>query len=355
MKSRTKSVYKIKSKLLTKKTKKKQLTEKQLTDKQFMKLEYPYRELSINENQMKDDFKQLQEFYPIILNINPSKIRIKPYKKNYVVFLENYHKYKEMHQITDYFSHKCRVRCIFNLKENKSILDLFNQNKKQILKNFKKYKQKLTLYNISEYIWKSKYRLCTTFNTTIVVSVLKYFKSKRMLDFSAGWGDRLIGAIACEIEYTGVDPSNCMAPIYQKIINTLVNKENRIHYKMIQDGFENVELKSNQYDLVFTSPPFFNMEIYENNNSQSIEKFKSVKAWSKGFLHPSLKKSYKYLIVEGILALYITDSKSTNYVYNMKQYIKYNIKGLKYQGDLHWYEQDNPKTIRQIFVWKKIY
>jgi len=329
--------------------------EKQLTETQFMKLEYPYRHIEISKQKMLEDFKSLKAFQPVVLNVNPTKARINKFSdkdERYVVFLENYNKYKHYYLLTDYFSHKCRVKCIFNLKEDKSILDLFQDNKKKILTYLKQRNQPITFYNINEYIWKH-FRQCTNFNTTVVVSVIKYFAPSKVLDFSAGWGDRLMGAMACGVEYTGVDPSICMNSIYHRMIDTLVDKGEQKKYKIIQDGFENVTLKAKEYDLVFTSPPFFDMEIYENTETQSVERFKSVIKWKQGFLYPSIKKSFTYLKKGGHLALYITDFRDSSYIYDMKQYIKKNIKGFKYKGDLHWWDQHNPKTVRKIFVWKK--
>ena len=323
-----------------------------LTKTQYKKLDYPYRNIEITKGIMMQHFQDLKDFQPIVLNINPTKAKINKYQNRFVVFVENYFKYKNLYQITDYFSQKCRVKCIFNLKEDKSVLDLFQINKNKILSYLENKNKELTIHNINEYIWRH-YRQCTNFNTTVVVSVLKFFKPSKVLDFSAGWGDRLVGAIACDVNYTGVDPSNCMNPIYNQIIKHLADKT--ANYKIIQDGYENVKLSADTYDLVFTSPPFFDMEIYENVETQSIEKFNSVIKWKKGFLYPALVKSHKYLKKNGHLALYITDYKNNSYIKDMKMFIKKNIRGLKYQGDLHWWDQTNKKTIRKIFVWKKIF
>ena len=147
-----------------------------------------------------------------------------------------------------------------------------------------------------------------------------------------------------------------MNPLYHKIIDTLTTTpKDKKKYKIIQDGFENVSLPPKYFDLVFTSPPFFDMEIYEDVETQSVEKYKSVVKWKNGFLFPALRKSYKFLKVGGYLALYITDFKNANYIYDMKTYVRKKIKGFKYRGDIHWWDVNNKKTIRTIYVWKKIY
>ena len=224
----------------------------------------------------------------------------------------------------------------------------------KIVKELKERGEKLTFHNINEYLFRH-HKECTYFNTTMVMNILNLFKPKRWLDCSAGWGDRLVGAIAYDCEYVGVDPSKCMRPKYKEIIKTLASPSKQDKYKVICDGFENVKIKKNYFDLVFTSPPFFDFEVYENNNNQSVQQFNTVDKWKKYFLFPLIDKSYLALRVGGYLALYITDFKGSPYIKDMKDYVKNTYKNLfRYEGDLHFWYKDSPKKIRIIYVWKKI-
>ena len=141
-------------------------------------------------------------------------------------------------------------------------------------------------YTFYEYLYKYRYKVCSNFDITLVLSLLKIFKPTNMLDFSAGWGDRLIGAIAYGTKYTGVDPSECMEPIYKNIINTLAS--NPDDYNVIKSPFEKIKLKENSYDFVFTSPPFFKLEIYEDSETQSSSY--DIEEWKNKFLFPSIEK-----------------------------------------------------------------
>lgn len=334
------------------KTKKKSSTKQlKITKKRYNDIEYPYYNYQINKNTLLKYFKNLKNYKYKLLNKNPVNRKINKFKNKYIIFEENYYKSKDLYNITDYFSQKCRVRCIYNAREKKSVLDLFTENKDTIYSKLSKYGH-ISYLDINEYIFKN-YKQCTNFNTTIVISLLKLLKPKKVLDMSSGWGDRLVGAIAYKCEYTGVDPSNCMAPIYKKIINTLAKKEERKNYKVIKSGFETANIKENYYDLMFSSPPFFDLEIYEDAAEQSIEKFNSLEQWKSGFLYPSILKSYKSLKYNGYLALYISDYTGYSYTNDMKIYIKENIKELKYQGDIHWWDKNNKKAIRTIFIWQK--
>ena len=102
--------------------------------------------------------------------------------------------------------------------------------------------------------------------------------------------------------------------------------------------------------MVFTSPPFFDLEVYEDSNNQSIEKFNTVEKWKNNFLFPSIKKSFDSLKKNKHLALYITDYKNNYYIKDMKDYIK-NELGYKYEGNIYWTK--NKKVLRTIFIWKK--
>ena len=326
-----------------------------LTKEEFDEMEYPYRYLEISKLEMKHDFSKLRKYRGKVLRYNPTKKKLTPFKNGrFLVFVENYGKNERLYRITDYFSHECRVRCTVAIAEKNHILDLFQSSKNKIVKELKERGEKLTFHNINEYLFRH-HKECTYFNTTMVMNILNLFKPKRWLDCSAGWGDRLVGAIAYGCEYVGVDPSKCMRPKYKEIIKTLASPSKQDKYKVICDGFENVKIKKNYFDLVFTSPPFFDFEVYENNNNQSVQQFNTVDKWKKYFLFPLIDKSYLALRVGGYLALYITDFKGSPYIKDMKDYVKNTYKNLfRYEGDLHFWYKDSPKKIRIIYVWKKI-
>ena len=345
----------------TRKTRKTVLKkDKNISREQYDTIEYPYYNLYTTKTKLFSNFKKLKHFRPKIIYKNPTKHKINKYnfknRNGFVIFEEDYRKYNQLYEITDYFSHKCRVTCVYNTGKNTdlSVLDNFTKNKSEIYDYLNQKYGKVSYYLLKEYLYK-KYKQCTTFNTTVVMSVLKFFKPNKWLDMSAGWGDRLIGAIAYGCQYTGVDPSKCMNPVYQKIIKTLAPKSKQDQYNIIKDGFENTDkLKTNYYDLVFSSPPFFDLEIYETADSQSIKKFNSLDKWLNGFLYPSIKKSYTSLVKGGHLALYISDYSGVSYVSKMKKYIKEELTGFEYVGDLHWWNVGKKGVVRTILVWRKI-
>ena len=332
----------------------------------FKTLEYPYYKNQITKTRLLNDFNLLKQYQPNYLKYNPINRRLNKFQNRLVIFKENYNKNNDLYHITDYFSQFCRVKCLNNLKEKDTPYEYFLKNKDDIYVKLMKIKEneklkenlnpKISYLDLSEYLYENVNQ-CTNFKTTVIFSILKLLKPTRFLDPSAGWGDRLIAAIAYGCSYTGVDPSNCMNQYYHEIINQLATKKekDKNQYQIIQDGFENVVIEPESYDLVFTSPPFFDFELYENDKSQSVEKFNTLEKWLNGFLFPLIEKSYQALILKGYFGIYISDYTGISFTGRMFKYIQNTVKGLRYQGDIHFWDETNKKTVRTIFFFRKIF
>ena len=90
--------------------------------------------------------------------------------------------------------------------------------------------------------------------------IYKYYDAKSVLDFTAGWGGRLLGAYSLDIKYTGIDTNTNLKDDY----NNMLLRLNDDKLKMIWDNCLNVDLSLIDYDLVLTSPPYINLEKYEH-------------------------------------------------------------------------------------------
>ena len=250
-------------------------------------MEYPYYQNYVTKKEIKANFKKLQTLPSILIKPRREDCRIQMSVKT-----------DNISKLTDYFSEKCRVQCSF-------------KNKPPPIEKFKKLRNNPIFreggYTKIEQFLYDNARGCNNFDVKVVLSVLRYFKPKRMLDFSAGWGDRLIGAMAYGCEYDGVDPSECLHPKYQEMISTLLPPSKRIKYRMFMTGFEDFTSSSvpfgsgskskrkkeeKKYDLVFTSPPFFDLEVYADEKSQSISKFNTLEKWKQNFLFQQWKNRF---------------------------------------------------------------
>lgn len=100
------------------------------------------------------------------------------------------------------------------------------------------------------------------FRPDVAVYVYKKFNCKTVLDFSAGWGDRLIAALSQKINYIGIDSNHKLINPYKQMLYKF-GKESKV--MMIFNRSENINFdKLPEYDLIFTSPPYFTIELYQN-------------------------------------------------------------------------------------------
>ena len=184
---------------------------------------------------------------------------------------------------------------------------------------------------------------CSLYPFPIGMEVIKMFKPKRWLDPTAGWGDRLRVAIASGVEYVGVDSNRSMKEAYKAIIDDKAGG-NYEKYQVKSGKFQNVKIEGT-FDLVFTSPPFFTVEVYEG-----MTEWSDVEHFMKEFLRPFLRKSHKHLEKNGHLVLYIEDRPEDSFIDLMKEYIKLAFDDMKYEGAFYY----QGTKLRPYYVWKKI-
>lgn len=141
----------------------------------------------------------------------------------------------------------------------------------------------------------------------------KYGNNGAVLDFSSGWGDRLLGfwTSTCD-NYTGIDPNTNLIEGYNEqiaIYNTLIpNKTAQI----LSNCAEDINFKDVKFDLIFTSTPYFNIERYTQQDNQSFKKFRKLNNWLEGFLFKSINNFWNNLKNGGYLILNISDVYSNH-------------------------------------------
>jgi len=149
----------------------------------------------------------------------------------------------------------------------------------------------------------------------VTKALTEFLGSKTMLDFSMGWGDRLAGAFASETieHYVGLDPRKENHPIYeqqrdfyQKHTSFFETQTKTNFYQSPAEDFDYSDYQD-YFDLVFTSPPYFNVERYSEDDTQSWVRYKSIDAWNEYFLHTALKKIIPTLKKGGKMAINIAD------------------------------------------------
>lgn len=313
----------------------------------FLSLEYPYYSLYIKFNK-KNILNEINNYEAIIYKNIPNNLKnikltkFNKEKNEYFIIKENFLKTKDINSITDYFTETVRIKCKFG--NNPSPFEYWTKNKRYIIKKTIEKYGEINIHYLREMMYFNT-KLCNNFRITLCMTILNYFKPESWLDISAGWGDRLLSAIFCKIKYyEATDPNLDLHPCYENIIKTFVTKPKQKNYIIHKNGFLEAELKKKDFDIVFTSPPFFTLERYSNYKENSIVQFKTEKEWCEKFFIKSLIKAYNYLKKDGYMILYMGGSEL---VMNTMHKLD-NI--MKYLGIIYFYE----KKPRLIYVWQKI-
>jgi SAM-dependent methyltransferase len=127
----------------------------------------------------------------------------------------------------------------------------------------------------------------------------------RVYDYSCGYGGRLLGISSSNMGYTyiGTDP-NTETYEYLKYLDTFLNSNSEIIQSVSED------YQSEDIDLAFSSPPYFNLEKYSDEPTQCMVNFTTLDDWFEGYVAPTIKNIHKGLNEEGIFATNIADYKS---------------------------------------------
>lgn len=164
----------------------------------------------------------------------------------------------------------------------------------------------LNVYTLREAVYHNTFE-ATEFKPSVLAALIEKFKPKSVLDFCAGRGARLVACIAKGVDYTGVDPDTQLTEGYNHILNALATNSSN-YYNIIYTKAQDLVLDPLvQYDMIMTSPPYFDLEVYSNDKCQSISEFPQLNQWLDKFLITSIRVSLKYLRVGGHLIININD------------------------------------------------
>ena len=140
-----------------------------------------------------------------------------------------------------------------------------------------------------------------------------YSGAGNVLDFSAGFGGRLLGALSSNKvkNYWGYEPSSKTHYNLWEIIKEF-NKDDEYKYHFFIDycPFEDSNLTNGVYDLAFSSPPYFNLEKYSDEDTQSYLRYPTKDLWKDKFLKILIEKCYLYLKQGGYFIINIANVKS---------------------------------------------
>lgn len=226
----------------------------------------------------------------------------------------------------DYGTERARIKTKYR---NKSLYERWNDPvaRKKMIKFAKRLKKqdlsrlgrRSSVTNVLQRAISLSWGTINTMRPAAALNIYKKYKATSVLDFTAGWGSRMVAAAALGINYTGIDANKNLSGGYKKIQNLIKPHTNsKIH--MTFDKAENVDFsKLPKYDFVFTSPPYEYLEVYENmKNYENTDKIKQpysskliksqeADGFYDDFIIPAIKNAYKYLPNGKYMCLNIPD------------------------------------------------
>lgn len=210
--------------------------------------------------------------------------------------------------VVNHFTHEERLSTIGN--KGVSFYDVW-KNRGKITQEYPYVKKVLVHYekNYNTYpeikVWKRIYDLyygsVTIFRPLQAMEVFCRFKPTSILDFTMGWGGRLVGACALDIDhYIGIDNNMRLRTPYEKMVKMLKPLSKTKIELYFEDALK-VDYSKFNYDMVLTSPPYYNLEFYGNEYKPMTKE-----EWNTEFYAPLFERTFKHLQPGGHYCLNIS-------------------------------------------------
>ncbi len=179
------------------------------------------------------------------------------------------------------------------------------------------YQQKSDVANLRDFFFSSSMvGKVTNFNPVIARKIYeKYapFKNATILDYSCGYGSRMLGALSSQYNYNyiGIDPYKelylRLLIFSEWILSTLQNSSSSEIFNCGSEEF--IPTLANTIDLSFSSPPYYNYETYTDSDTQSYIKYPSYDDWLNGYVYETIKNIFQYTKDGGLHLVNLEDTK----------------------------------------------
>lgn len=147
------------------------------------------------------------------------------------------------------------------------------------------------------------YGLCfgriDAFKISNAMFVYDMFDIETILDPFAGFGGRMIGAMLRDINYIGIDSNIELKPDYERLLSDFKG-EHSSSVKLYFQSSLDFDFSKVKYDMVLTSPPYYNIEQYEHQPKRSTEQWDD-------FYCTIFNRLWENLPNEGIMALNVNN------------------------------------------------
>jgi 16S rRNA G966 N2-methylase RsmD len=124
------------------------------------------------------------------------------------------------------------------------------------------------------------------------------YKPKVVFDPCAGWGGRMLGVVSSGANYIAFEPNTKTYKGLMEIVEFL-NIQDKVTL-ICDDALRMNDYNLPKVDMILTSPPYFDVEVYCKENTQSITNISDYDGWVNSFLEPLIVNSLSYLNDGGV-------------------------------------------------------
>ncbi len=164
---------------------------------------------------------------------------------------------------------------------------------KRMIEYYKKYSPNYPIQKVWWRTYNIYFGSVSQFKPLIAMLVYCKYRPKSILDPTMGWGGRMVGACALDIpKYIGIDLNIDLKKPYEDFVNFL-KPHTKTDIKLYFQDALTTDYNKLDYDLVLTSPPYYNIELYKGTNKMTEED------WNEKFYKPLFIKTFNGLKMDG--------------------------------------------------------
>lgn len=254
-------------------------------------------------------------------NIDPNKITAQKTSKSNMI-------------IRKYMPH------IYEVEDSKGVNLIKLWTKEKLEKAFKSLDKPNSTVNsnFSEIMRAIKRNPLTIYSPIMTKSIVQELDCKTVFDPCIGWGGRMIGTtcLGNDHHYTGCEPfTKTFCGLRNMIQDLKIESQVDIYHSPVENMLD--KLADKRFDMCLTSPPYFDLEVYSHEETQSIQKFKSYDEWLTKFIKPiidfvcshvdkyscwsvkNIKTDKKYNLLDDVIHLHGANGWSLNTEYSIKK------------------------------------
>ena len=144
----------------------------------------------------------------------------------------------------------------------------------------------------------------TKYRTVTAKGIVEHFGARSVLDPCVGWGGRMLGALAAApaATYVGCEPDpNTFRSLVHILADVAVPESVRERATVYNATAESVlpTFPSGSFDMVLTSPPYFNLELY-TGGAQSVTLHPTWDIWVERWYKPLILAACACLKADGV-------------------------------------------------------